>query len=227
MLEVSDEMESVEPDSIVDRIKLKITTAIGYLLPLIVSIPPMAAWGGIMTVPFIVYLILMMSNLIENPPFPNLLNPYTLTITIIQIIAILFLIWSVVYLRKEKTEGIVTSGPYSFVRHPQYLSLIILTAIMTYQSVWIILHTDGFGWLSPDETKVLWLLMLTAYAVIAVIEEMHLQKNFDSQWGEYRNRVGFLIPFFKYKSYSVEMLSGIIIPYAILEILLYLTALTA
>ncbi len=224
MLEVSDEMESVEPDSIVDRIKLKITTAIGYLLPLIASIPPMAAWGGIMTVPFIVYLILMMSNLIENPPFPNLSNPYTLTITIIQIIAILFLIWSVVYLRKEKTEGIVTSGPYSFVRHPQYLSLIILTAIMTYQSVWIILHTDGFGWLSPDETKVLWLLMLTAYAVIAVIEEMHLQKSFDAKWSEYRSKVGFFIPYVKYKSYSVEMLSGIIIPYAILEILLYITA---
>ncbi len=223
MLEVSDEMESVESDSIVDRIKLRITTAIGYLLPLIVSIPPMGVWVGLMTVPFIVYLILMMSNLIENPPFPNLSNPYTLTTTIIQIIAILFFIWSVVYLRKEKTEGLVTSGPYRFVRHPQYLSLIMLTALMTYQSVWILLHTDGFGWLSPDETKNLWILMLVAYAIIAVIEEMHLQKKFDSQWSEYRNRVGFFIPFVKYKSYVVEMLSGIIIPYAILEILLYIT----
>ncbi len=216
-------MESVESDSIVDRIKLRITTAIGYLLPLIVSIPPMGVWVGLMTVPFIVYLILMMSNLIENPPFPNLSNPYTLTTTIIQIIAILFFIWSVVYLRKEKTEGLVTSGPYRFVRHPQYLSLIMLTALMTYQSVWILLHTDGFGWLSPDETKNLWILMLVAYAIIAVIEEMHLQKKFDSQWSEYRNRVGFFIPFVKYKSYVVEMLSGIIIPYAILEILLYIT----
>ncbi len=204
MLEVSDEMESVESDSIVDRIKLRITTAIGYLLPLIVSIPPMGVWVGLMTVPFIVYLILMMSNLIENPPFPNLSNPYTLTTTIIQIIAILFFIWSVVYLRKEKTEGLVTSGPYRFVRHPQYLSLIMLTALMTYQSVWILLHTDGFGWLSPDETKNLWILMLVAYAIIAVIEEMHLQKKFDSQWSEYRNRVGFFIPFVKYKSYVVK-----------------------
>jgi len=224
VLEVSDEMESVEPDSIVDRIKLKITTAIGYLLPLIVSVPPMITWGALMTVPFIVYLILMMSNLIENPPFPNLSNPYTLTTSIIQIIAIIFLIWSVVYLRKEKTEGLVTSGPYRFVRHPQYLSLIMLTAIMTYQSVWILLHTDGIGWLSPDETKTLWLLMLAAYAVIALIEEMHLQKRFGTKWSEYRNRVGPLIPFAKYKSYTIEMLSRIIIPYAILEILLYITA---
>jgi len=224
VLEVSDEMESVEPDSIVDRIKLKITTAIGYLLPLIVSIPPMGAWVGFMTVPFIVYLILMMSNLIENPPFPNLSNPYTLIITIIQIIAIFFLIWSVVYLRKEKTEGLVTSGPYRFVRHPQYLSLITLTATMTYQSVWILLHTDGIGWLSVDETKMIWLIMLAAYAVIALIEEMHLQKRFGTKWSEYRNKVGALIPFAKYKSYTIEMLSRIIIPYAILEILLYITS---
>ncbi|MCK4567617.1 MAG: hypothetical protein KAU48_09940 [Candidatus Thorarchaeota archaeon] len=221
---MSDVIELAEPDTIIDRIKLKITTAIGYLLPLIVSIPPMAAWGGIMTVPFAVYLLMMMSNLTENPPLPNLSNPYTLTTTIIQIIAILFLIWSVVYLRKEKTEGLVTSGPYRFVRHPQYLSLIMLTAIMTYQSVWIILHTDGFSWLSPDETKVLWFLMLVAYTIIAVIEEMHLQKSFDAKWSEYRSKVGFFIPYVKYKSYLVEMLSGVIIPYAILEILLYITA---
>ncbi len=218
-----DEMKSVELDSILDRIKLKNTTRIGYVLPLIISIPPKTAWGGLMTVPFFVYLVMMMFNLTENPPLPN----YFAWTTIVQIAAILFLIWSVVYLRKEKTEGLVTSGPYRFVRHPQYLSVIILSTFMTTHSVWLLQYTNGRGWLNIDGTRILWLLMLTAYAVIAVIEEMHLQKNFDSQWGEYRNRVGFLIPFFKYKSYSVEMLSGIIIPYAILEILLSLTALTA
>jgi len=220
VLEVSGEMESVEPDSIVDRIKLKITTAIGYLLPLVVSIPAMGVWGIGMTVPFAVYLLMMMSNLTENPPVPS----YFGWTTIVQIVAILFLIWSVVYLRKEKTKGLVTSGPYRFVRHPQYLSLIILTATMTYKSVWILLHTDGFGWLSVDETKMIWLIMLAAYAVIALIEEMHLQKRFGAEWSEYRNRVGSPLPFAKYKSYTIEMLSRIIIPYAILEILLYIIA---
>lgn len=212
--------ESTEPETIIEKIKLKITSTIGYLLPLIVSIPAMGAWGIGMTVPFAVYLLLMMSNLNESPPLSYIMKPMTID----QVAAILFLIWSVVYLRKEKTEGLVTSGPYRYVRHPQYLSLIILTAIMTYKSVWILQHTDGTGWLSVDETKILWLLMLTAYAVIALIEEMHLQKRFGSQWREYRKRVGFLMPFAKYKSYSVEMLSGILIPYAVLEIILYMNA---
>ncbi len=216
-------MKLVELDSILERIKQKNATRIGYVLPLFISIPPKMAWGGLMTVPFFVYLVLMMFNLIENPPFPS----YFGWTTIIQIVAILFLIWSVVYLRKEKTKGLVTSGPYRFVRHPQYLSVIILSTFMTTHSVWLLMYSNGSGWLTLDLTKILWLLMLTAYAVIAVIEEMHLQKKFDSQWGKYSNRVGFFIPFFLYKSRSVEMLSGIIIPYAILEILLSFVALTA
>jgi len=217
-------MESDKPDTILEKAKLKIVSVIGYLLPLIGSLPPMVAWGGLMTVPFAVYLLMMLFNLVETPPIPDLMNPITLTTTIIQLVAVLFLLWSVVYLRREKTEGLVASGPYRVVRHPQYLSLIILTASMTYQSVWILKNTFGIGWLTVDQTKLLWFLMLSAYAVIAVIEEMHLRKNFDIEWGEYRNRVGFLIPFVRYKAYVVEMLSGIIIPYAILEILLYLTA---
>ncbi len=215
-------MESEKPDTILEKAKLKIVSVIGYLLPLVGSLPPLAAWGGLMTIPFVVYLLMMLFNLTETPLLPDLMNPITLTTTIIQLVAILFLLWSVVYLRREKTEGLVASGPYRVVRHPQYLSLIILTASMTYQSVWILQNTFGIGWLTVDQTKLLWLLMLSAYAVIAVIEEMHLRKNFDIEWGEYRSRVGFLIPFVKYKSYVVEMLSGIIIPYAGLEILLFI-----
>ncbi|MGY5879667.1 MAG: hypothetical protein RTV31_05425 [Candidatus Thorarchaeota archaeon] len=221
---MSDVENQVETKTLLERVKLKITGAIGYLLPLVASMPPMFAWGGLMTVPFAVYLLLMLFNLVENPPIPNLMDPLTLFTTIIQLAAITFLVWSVVHLRMKKSEGLASSGPYRVVRHPQYLALIILTLLMAHQSIWILQHTFGIGWLSIDQTKLLWIVMLVAYAIIAEVEEMHLSEIFDSDWSEYRNRVGFLIPFLKHRLPILEMLSGIIVPYAVLEILLYLTA---
>jgi len=221
---MSSAVEPVETNTLSDKVKEKITGAIGYLLPLVASMPPMFAWGGLMTVPFAVYLLMMLFNLVESPPIPNLLDPITLFTTFIQLIAITFLVWSVVHLRRKKTDGLVSSGPYRVVRHPQYLALIILTLLMAYQSIWILQHTFGIGWLSIDQTKILWIGMLVAYAVIAKVEETHLAKHFESVWVEYRSKVGFVIPFLKNRLPILEMLSGVLIPYALLEILLYLSA---
>ncbi|MGY5860101.1 MAG: hypothetical protein RTU63_12085 [Candidatus Thorarchaeota archaeon] len=221
---MSDVIEPVETKTLSEKVKLKITGVIGYLLPLLASMPPMMVWGGLMTVPFAIYLLMMIFNLTESPPVPNLLDPGALFMTIIQLTAITFLVWSIVYLRRNKSEGLVSSGPYRVVRHPQYFSLIVLTFLMAYQSIWILQHTFGIGWLSIGETKLLWIGMLVAYGVIAEIEELHLEKSFESQWADYRSRVGFLIPVLRHRIRILEILSGIVIPYAVLEIVLYLSA---
>ena len=101
VIEVSNELNSAESGTTTERMKLKITTVIGYVLPLIGSLPPMVAWGGLMTVPFVVYLVMMVFNLAEAPPLPDIINLTTFIVIIIQISALIFLIWSVVYLRKE------------------------------------------------------------------------------------------------------------------------------
>jgi hypothetical protein len=93
---------------------------------------------------------------------------------------------------------------------------------MTYQSVWILQNTFGMGWLTVNQTRILWILMLGAYVVIAWAEEMNLEKQFGDQWTQYRRRKGFLFPFIPLKSYILEALVAIIIPVAILEGLLYL-----
>ena len=221
---MGDVVEPVETNTLLGKMKVKSTGAIGYLLPLIASMPPMVAWGGLMTVPFAVYLLMMIFNLTESPPLPDLLNPITLMTTVVQLVSIVFLVWSVVYLRKKKTDGLVSSGPYRIVRHPQYLALIILTLLMAYQSIWILQHTFGIGWLTADQTKLLWLGMLVAYAIIAVVEETHLAKLFESNWVTYRNKVGFMIPFLKHRLAILEIISSIIVPYAVLETILYLSA---
>ena len=219
-----DTVEPIETDTLLTKVKVKITGVIGYLLPLVASMPPMMVWGGLMTVPFAIYLLMMILNFTESPPLPDLFNPITLMTTIVQLVSIAFLIWSVVYLRRKKIDGLVSLGPYRLVRHPQYLALIILTLLMAYQSIWILQHTFGIGWLSIEQTKLLWLGMLVVYAIIAVVEETHLANIFESSWLEYRSKVGFMIPFLKHRLTIIEILSSVLVPYAVLEIILYMSA---
>jgi len=213
--------DSVENSSRFESLKTKVTSAIGYLLPLIASLPPLGAWSGLMTVPFIIYLVMMFSNIsTAPPPLPDPTHVGTLMIMSVASFFLILLIYSVVHLWREKSKGLVTSGPYRICRHPQYFSLIVFTLIMTYQSVWILQSTFGIGWLTVNETKLLWILMLIAYVVIAWAEELHLKKQFSEQWDDYRGSVGFLFPFIPLKSYILEALVAIIIPYVILELLL-------
>lgn len=206
-----------------ENLKMKVTTAIGYLIPFMASLPPLGAWSGLMTVPFIIYLMMMFGNTASAPlPFPDLTRPGPLLVVTCSGLGLLLLLYSVVHLWRAKTEGLVTSGPYRMCRHPQYFSLIIFTLIMTYQSIWILQNTFGMGWLTVDQTRMLWILTLVAYVILAWAEEMHLEKQFGEEWTQYRMKVGFLFPFIPLKSRFVEGLIAIIIPYVLLEGLLLL-----
>lgn len=220
---VSNSTAKPDNSSRFENIKMKVTTAIGYLLPFMSSLPPLAAWGGLMTVPFIIYLVMMFGNATSAPlPFPDLTRPGPLFVFTCSSLGLLLLLYSVVHLWRSKKNGLVTSGPYRMCRHPQYFSLIIFTLIMTYQSIWILQNTFGIGWLTVDQTRILWILTLVAYVVLAWAEEMHLEKQFDEEWKQYRMKVGFLFPFIPLKSKFIEGLIAILIPYVILEGLLLL-----
>jgi protein-S-isoprenylcysteine O-methyltransferase Ste14 len=215
--------DSTDNSTRFESLKIKVASTIGYLLPFMASLPPLAAWSGLMTVPFIIYLLMMFGNAsTAPPPLPDLTRVGTLFVVATAWLGFLLLLYSIVHLWREKSKGLVANGPYRLCRHPQYFSLIIFTLIMTYQSVWILQNTWGMGWLTANETRILWVLMLGAYVVIAWAEEMHLEKQFGEQWKEYRDKVGFLLPFIPLKSYIHEALVAIIIPVAILEGLLYL-----
>jgi protein-S-isoprenylcysteine O-methyltransferase Ste14 len=213
--------DSPEKSTRFENLKMKITSVIGYLLPLMASLPPLAAWSGLMTVPFIIYLLLMFGNATTTPlPLPDMTHIGTFLLVTASGVGLLLLLYSVVYLWRAKSKGLVTSGPYRICRHPQYFSLIIITLLMNYQSIWILQHTFGMGWLTVYDTWLLWILMLGAYVVIAWAEEMHLAKQFGKEWEAYRRKVGFLIPFIPLKYYILEALVAIIVPVVILGSLL-------
>ena len=206
-------------DDHLGRIKLRILGAVGLLIPFLASIPPLAAWGGLMTIPFIFYILLMIGNIGNTSIYL-----YDIPNVTAFLIPLVLLIYCIVYLWRRRDTGLVTGGPYHFVRHPQYCSLIVFTGVVTYQSVWILRHTFGIGWLSADQTIILWIVMLLTYSVIASIEEIHLQKVYGLEWIEYRNKVGFLIPLVRFQSRIIETLVCLAIPLAVLYSVLYLIA---
>lgn len=207
MSDVSD--SQIDSESKRDQAKMGILGVTSYLLPLASSIPPF--WGGIMTLPFLLYLVGLIGNLQATMYPSDLLNLAAIFGPLILFVYCVTYLW-----RQKKQAGLVTTGPYRFVRHPQYFSVTIFTLILTYQSVWILQNTFGMGWLTVDQTILLWIGMLVAYVGIAWIEEIHLSKLFGPTWDAYQNQVGFLIPLMNFNSRRIEAIVCLIIPVVIL-----------
>ena len=175
-----------------------------------------------MTVPLIFFLIIMGGRFPDLPvSVPYLFLGGTILDAVVIVIGFVLLLVSVVVLWREKTKGLVTHSVYRFVRHPQYLGLILFTAGLTSRSVWILLHTFGVGWLSIQWTIIVWILMVVAYNCLASIEELHLSKVFTDSWKEYRESVGFIIPSPIQLPKSVEIALAIILPVALLYGLIF------
>ena len=195
--------------SVRDRIIIRLTSITSYVFPFVTTFPNTAWWMGIMTMPFFYYIVFFISDPINNPLIlPSFSNPT------------IYLLWSIVYLHRKKGDGLVITGPYLLVRHPQYLSFIILTGIMTLQSVWILQRTLGIGSFTATVTQIVWVAILTCYAFFAKLEERFLSTQYQEELETYRDTIGFFIPGVKNKNNIIEILSGIIIPFVIFFIIL-------
>ncbi|MFW9799583.1 MAG: methyltransferase family protein [Candidatus Thorarchaeota archaeon] len=207
-------------------IKSRVTTIIAAILPFIQSIPPMAIWGGLMTIPLLSYLALMFTS-----------SPMTFLGALISlffggfvwelaiaVIGVALVVYSVLHLRRSKHSGLVKNGPYGLVRHPQYLGVILFTMTLTTRSYWIITNTFGMGFLGPTETLMVWFATLFAYVVLASVEELHLSKSFGNEYQDYRREVGFMWPYLKTESRIVEILVTVVVSALLLFGIVYLNA---
>jgi protein-S-isoprenylcysteine O-methyltransferase Ste14 len=153
--------------------------------------------------------------------FGWLLWPFLIPEKALVIVGLFILIFSAVYLRAMKKEGLVTSGLYRLIRHPQYLGMTLSTLGLTSWSVWVLQNTFGIGFLSPLQTMGVWFIELAAYIVLASIEEMFLFKNFGECFENYRTQVPFMIPLVKTKRRSIDILSSILVPTILLLVLIF------
>jgi len=205
-----------------NRIRSGFLRFAGYLIPLVQSLPPLGVWTGLMTLPFASYLILTFTNLPAN--LPRALSEFFVPFIILEktfiTIGLLILVYSVVYLKVKRKEGLVTSGPYQLVRHPQYLGMILSTLGFTSWSVWILNNTFGIGFLSPSQTIGVWFIELFAYILLTHIEELFLSRNYRETFEDYKSQVPLLIPFFKTSRKDLDVLVSILIPAILLFVLI-------
>lgn len=90
------------------------------------------------------------------------------------------------------TQGdLVTSGVYSYVRHPQYSGLFLVTIGMLIQWPTII-------------TLIMWPILTYAYYRLAMREEREVEKKFGHEYAVYRETVPAFIPRFKKRTQGNE-----------------------
>jgi len=206
----------------VDRMSWLLKFA-GYLVPLVQSLPPLGVWTGLMTVPLVAYLILILPSFWVS--LPSALFSFFSSTDLLRekafiVTGFICFIYSAVYLYvKGKGRTLVAIGPYRFMRHPQYLGLILFTLGLTSWSYWILTHTFGIGFLSPSMTVNVWVVELFVYVLLASIEESYLSKVYKEAFRKYERTVPFLIPFLKTKRKYLDIAFSIFIS---LVLLLYL-----
>jgi protein-S-isoprenylcysteine O-methyltransferase Ste14 len=185
--------------SFLKKIKTGLLNVSGYLVLLLQQIPPLGVYPALMTLPVFLYLLVLASQypwsipnaIVEGIRMGIVLYPLELAIAVAGLALV---IYSVVYLQKHRQEGLVTTGPYRFIRHPQYAGFILLTLGLTALSYNLLRNTFGMGWLSPEATLILWFGQLAIYISLAFIEESHLSKTFGATYTTYKQNTSFLLP---------------------------------
>jgi protein-S-isoprenylcysteine O-methyltransferase Ste14 len=106
--------------------------------------------------------------------------------TIIIVAGILLIVfgWKGIH---EAKGGIVTTGIYAHVRHPQYLGFLLLTLGMNLE--W----TTFF-------TVLLWPVIIVLYYRLARSEEKYSEEQFGEEYREYKRKVPMFIPRIRKKS---------------------------
>ena len=190
-------------------------SVVSYVIPLVMSTPGL--YAGIMTLPFLTYLFFMIGS--PNAA-PYLFVGGSIFENIVMILSLIFFLYSVIFLWRKKPTGLVTSGPYRLVRHPQYFGLILFTAVLTSRSIWVLMNTFGMGFLPTNVTLAVWYLMVLVYFGLALFEESYLSKTYQTKWLEFRSHVGFLIPLFTAERKWQEVLVSFIAMVTIMTVLL-------
>jgi protein-S-isoprenylcysteine O-methyltransferase Ste14 len=154
---------------------------------------------GIMAIPLLPYIWKMISRADAN--FASRLS-YNVTLMlfaeefwigkIIALVGVIILFVALSQLLRNRRKGVelIESGAYSWVRHPQFTGIIVITFGLS-----VIVATMGhyFAY-TRFEVMSYWLLQVLGYIAIAKFEEWRLIKKLGDRFTRYKENVPFLFP---------------------------------
>jgi protein-S-isoprenylcysteine O-methyltransferase Ste14 len=185
-----------------NKIKTKLssisTSVSSFLIPFFQYVPCTAIWFGIMSVPLIVYLGFFFQNpeiLLYDLDFLTETHGFYFVL-----FGFILYICSLAYQLTHRKQ-LIKTGPYRYIRHPQYIAFIIITLGLTLVSFetspvfdFDILSLNGYTFI-----LYIWIGELLAYIFLAKIEEIALKTKYGDEFIEYIDKVPFMFPFLKLK----------------------------
>ncbi len=205
------------PLDLIRRLKATILGVAGFLVPLFTFVPNTWMWWGIMSMPLIAYFSSTayiphlwdeIARMLFDFGFLSgwhgmgellgalLIGGIVLLARAMIVGGFALLVYSLLHLLLKR-NGLVTDGPYGRVRHPQYLGIILMTAGITFfvlpsNPVWV--WEEKAVSLPKVAVMFVWFLQVTAYVLLARIEERHLTNGFGERYQAYARSVPFIVP---------------------------------
>ena len=172
------------------NIKIKIRDLVQKLVviitPFITFFPISNMWHGLMSMPFIAYIIYLNSNGTIELFIENLFS--NLFIIIILCVIFALIIYCLYFLYKNKKKGLVTNVPYTWVRNPQYSLVILFISILNYHCLVrtsiIVFNVDNYR-TSYVLFFIIWIGEILIYIGLALIEEYSLRKIYKEEYEKY------------------------------------------
>jgi len=170
---------------------------VGYFLIAFQYLPNSSIWFGIMSLPLISYFIFFF----QRPEILWLeLTSYLQSIGFyVALLGFVFFIDSTVYLIRNQ-KNLIMNGPYKFIRHPQYVGIIIMTFGLTSLSL-DAYPINPFYPLYPIEffpksgILFIWIVEVLLYIILAKIEDFSLKNKYGEKYLDYARNVPFMFPF--------------------------------
>ena len=152
-----------------------------------------AGWAiSVMSIPLLPYLIYFLKGQ-ANPEREIQVLFFSRTYMVGRIIALIgfgVLLLAVMQFlwNRARGVGLIKTGAYSVVRHPQFTGIIIVTIGLT-----VMVLTLG---LDVNQLQIigLWMIQILGYISIATYEETHLLKRFGESFNQYQRDVPFIFP---------------------------------